>query len=198
MGAATDCDYLISETLRTKHRQGNIWTNFWIKLLLCLEIKIKILTSVRSKRYLSEIVTRVFQVESRDLHLTLRKIAIWLSKNCLKKSHFFKKIAKNFRFFQKNCQWQFFWKKWKFLAIFFEKMSSFWQFFDSQMAIFRKVSFRHAVSFSIYTKSFKFRIFTIDFPPGSLELVKQLFIHFLLKIFIVPWFTLQFTMYHFT
>jgi len=35
-------------------------------------------------------------------HLTLRKIAIWLSKNC-------------------------------------QKMSSFWQFFDSQMAIFRRV-----------------------------------------------------------
>ena len=35
--------------------------------------------------------------------------------------------------------WQFKKKKRKFLAIFFEKMSSFWQFFESQMAIFRRV-----------------------------------------------------------
>ena len=49
------------------------------------------------------------------------------------------KIAKSFTFFpqklpkififQKNCHWQF-----------LKKMSSFWQFFDSQMAIFRRVS----------------------------------------------------------
>ena len=45
--------------------------------------------------------------------------------------------------FQKNCQWQFFWKKLKFLAIFCEKMSSFWQFFDSQMAIFRRVRYKY-------------------------------------------------------
>ena len=44
--------------------------------------------------------------------------------------------------------WQFFWKKWKFLAIFFEKMSSFWQFFDSQIAIFRRVRLWHILTSS--------------------------------------------------
>ena len=62
-----------------------------------------------------------------------------------------KKLPKNLAFFQKlpkivimSKKWplQFFGKKWKFLAIFFEKMSSFWQFFDSQMAIFRRVRYR--------------------------------------------------------
>ena len=53
--------------------------------------------------------------------LTLLKIAIWLSKNCQKLDIFWKKIAKNFHFFKKNCQWQFFWKISKFLAIFFWK-----------------------------------------------------------------------------
>ena len=57
--------------------------------------------------------------------LTLRKIAIWISKNCQKLDIFFKKIAKNFHFFLKKLT--------------LEIMSSFWQFFDSQMAIFRRV-----------------------------------------------------------
>ena len=42
------------------------------------------------------------------LHLTLRKIAIWMSKNCQKLYFFF--IDKNCHFFQQNCQWQFCWK----------------------------------------------------------------------------------------
>ena len=76
-------------------------------------------------------------------HLTLQKIAIWLSKKCQKLDIFFQKIAKNFLFFfKKIANGNFFWKKWKFLAIFLEKMSSFWQFFDSQMAIFRRVRYR--------------------------------------------------------
>ena len=62
-------------------------------------------------------------------------IAIWLSKNWQKLDIFSQKIAKNFHFFQKNCHWQFFWTKWQFLSIFLKKMSSFWQFFDSQMAM---------------------------------------------------------------
>ena len=50
------------------------------------------------------------------------------------------KIAKNLTFVPKKML-KTFWKKLKFLAIFWEKMSSFWQFFHSQMAIFRRVSF---------------------------------------------------------
>ena len=42
-----------------------------------------------------------------SLHLTLRKIAIWMSKNCQKLDIFFKKIDKNCHFFQQNCHWQF-------------------------------------------------------------------------------------------
>ena len=49
------------------------------------------------------------------------------------------KIAKNFHFFSKKLPLVIFLKKKFFLAIFFEKMSSFWQYFDSQMAIFRRV-----------------------------------------------------------
>ena len=49
--------------------------------------------------------------------LTLRKIAICLSKNCKKLDIFKRKIAKNFHFFQKS-----FLKKWKFLA--FKKKKS--------------------------------------------------------------------------
>ena len=45
--------------------------------------------------------------------LTLRKIAIWLSKNCQKLDFFSKKIAKNFHFFPKKL------KKRQILAIFF-------------------------------------------------------------------------------
>ena len=54
-------------------------------------------------------------------NLTLRKIAIWMSKNCQKLDIFFKKIYKNFHFFQQNCQWQFFWKNKKFGHFFFLK-----------------------------------------------------------------------------
>ena len=80
-------------------------------------------------------------------HLTLRKIAIWMSKNFpkldifFKKYHFFKKITIG-NFVEKMTIFvNFFWKNVKFLA-FFWKMSSFWQFFDSQMAIFRRVSIK--------------------------------------------------------
>ena len=46
--------------------------------------------------------------------LTLRKIVIWMSK-----------MPKTWHFFKKKCQWQFFWKKWKFLAIFLKKYVKF-------------------------------------------------------------------------
>ena len=41
--------------------------------------------------------------EHMDLELTLRKIAIWLSKNCPKRAIFSKKLPK-LSFFSKNCQ----------------------------------------------------------------------------------------------
>ena len=56
-----------------------------------------------------------------------------MSKHCPKLDIFFKKIAKNCHFFQQNCQ------KLTFFSIFLKKMSRFWPFFDSQMAIFRRV-----------------------------------------------------------
>ena len=62
-------------------------------------------------------------------NLTLRKIAIWLSKNCQKPDIFSKKIAQNFHFFQKNCHWLFF--KWKMLAIFLKKCQVFGNFLNS-------------------------------------------------------------------
>ena len=65
--------------------------------------------------------------------LTLRKIAIWLSKNCQKLDIFSKKISKNLIFFKKLP-----------LAIFLKKMSCFWQFLDIQMAIFRRVRTWHS------------------------------------------------------
>ena len=61
--------------------------------------------------------------------LTLRKIAIWLSKNCQKLRHLKKKLPKIVFFFQKNCQWQFSWKKWQSLAFFFIKCQVFGNFF---------------------------------------------------------------------
>ena len=57
-----------------------------------------------------------------------------MSKNYQKLEIFSKKFCQNFLFLSKNCHWQ-------FLAIFLEKMSSFWQFFDSQIAILRRVSY---------------------------------------------------------
>ena len=53
--------------------------------------------------------------------LTLRKIAIWMSKNWPKLDIFFKRIDKNFHFFQKN----FFQKNVKFLAIFWQSNGNF-------------------------------------------------------------------------
>ena len=56
------------------------------------------------------------------------------------------KIAKNLTFFSKKLTKIViffnignFVDKWQFLSIFLKKKSSFWQFFDSQMAIFRRV-----------------------------------------------------------
>ena len=49
--------------------------------------------------------------------LILRKITIWLSKNCSKLDIFFKKLQKIVIFWY----WQFCWKKWQFLSIFFKK-----------------------------------------------------------------------------
>ena len=53
--------------------------------------------------------------------LTLRKIAIWMSKNCQKFDIFFKKNWQKFSFFQKNCQWQFFGQKMTIFVNFFWK-----------------------------------------------------------------------------
>ena len=52
-----------------------------------------------------------------NCHLTVKKLP--------KTWHFFKKIAKIFHFFQKNCQWKFFSKKLKFLAIFWHSNGNF-------------------------------------------------------------------------
>ena len=54
-------------------------------------------------------------------NLTLRKNAIWLSKNCQKHDIFFQKNCQKFSLF-----FQIFWKKKSFLQIFLKKMSSFW------------------------------------------------------------------------
>ena len=70
------------------------------------------------------------------MDLTLRKIAIWLSKNCQKLDIFFKKIVK-------NCH---------FLSIFLKKCQDIWQFFDIQLAIFRRFRFSDTflfVNFSV-------------------------------------------------
>ena len=66
-----------------------------------------------------------------NCHLTVKKLP--------KTWHFFKKnCAKIFIFFKKNCQWQFFLMK--IFGKLMKKMSCFWQFFDTQMAILRRVS----------------------------------------------------------
>ena len=57
--------------------------------------------------------------------LTLRKIAIWLSKNCQKLDIFSKKIARNFHFFQKIAN-----------SNFVEKNENFWQFFAEKCQVF--------------------------------------------------------------
>ena len=49
-------------------------------------------------------------------------------------------MPKIFIFFKKIANGNFL-RRMKILAIFFEGVSSFWQFFDSQMAIFRRVRF---------------------------------------------------------
>ena len=55
-----------------------------------------------------------------NCHLTVKKLP--------KTWHFYNKIAQNFHFFH----WQFFWKKWKFLAIFFLKKC---QVFDNFLTV---------------------------------------------------------------
>ena len=63
--------------------------------------------------------------------LTLRKIAIWMSKNYKKFTFFQKNWQKLSFFFQQNCQWQFCWKKKTIFVNFFEKnvkfLAIFWQ-----------------------------------------------------------------------
>ena len=49
-----------------------------------------------------------------NCHLNVKKL-----KNCQKRDSFFN--YQKFTFFQNNCQWQLFWKKLKFLAIFLKK-----------------------------------------------------------------------------
>ena len=56
--------------------------------------------------------TPIYNVEIHTC-LTLRKIAIWMSKNCQKK---WQKL-----FFEQNCQRQFCWNKWQFVSIFLTK-----------------------------------------------------------------------------
>ena len=90
----------------------------WSHLMSIWPLFATILTSLQRISSLQFYPINVWLFHEIPGHLTLRKIAIWLSK---------------------NCQKTFFWKKWKFLAILLKKMSSFWQFFDSQMAIFRRV-----------------------------------------------------------
>ena len=74
-------------------------------------LKIQILRFKSSVMRTSRHTYLAVLIETRisDVYLTLRKIAIWLSKNCQKLDIFSKKIAKNFHFFLKNCHWQFFW-----------------------------------------------------------------------------------------
>ena len=72
-------------------------------------------------------------------YLTLWKIDIWMSKNGQKLAIFFqKKFAKNCHFFNKIAKSNFVENKTIFGIL--KKNSSFWQFFDIQMAIFRRVS----------------------------------------------------------
>ena len=59
-------------------------------------------------------------VPGRCVNLTLRKIAIWLSKQLPNTLPFLKKLPKIFIFFKKIAIGNFFEKKWKFLAIFWE------------------------------------------------------------------------------
>ena len=106
----------------------NIWFNCCCKSYLCTGT---LPTPILSHMYTTLATFYFFPVWAvchATQDLTLRKIAIWLTK-----------IAKNLTFFSKKLPLVIFWKKLKFLAFFFEKMSSFWQLFVSQMAIFRRV-----------------------------------------------------------
>ena len=58
-----------------------------------------------------------------------------MSKNCQKLGFFSNILPKNFNFFRKNCQWQFFEKN-EYSLQFKKKTSSFWQFCWKKMTIF--------------------------------------------------------------
>ena len=74
-------------------------------------------------------------------YLTLLKIAIWLSKNCQKLDFFFFLMKKIVIFLNKIAIGNFVEKNDNFCQFKKKKKSSFWQFFDSQMAIFRRIRF---------------------------------------------------------
>ena len=91
-----------------------------------------------------------FKCCGADPDLTLRKVAIWMSKNskknwknvqknCQKLSFFSKNCQKLSFFFQKIANGNFLEKKDNFWQFFEKKCQRFWQFFDSQMTIFRRV-----------------------------------------------------------
>jgi len=66
---------------------------------------------------------KIVYVQNLGFLLTLRKIAIWLSKNCQKLDTFFKKIAKNFHFFQKKLPFA------KLCQVFGNFLTVKWQFY---------------------------------------------------------------------
>ena len=66
-----------------------------------------------------------------SIQLTLRKIAIWLSKNWQKLDIFFKKIAKNCHFFPKKLSMAIFWKKCQVLSL-DNFLTVKWQLFEGQ------------------------------------------------------------------
>ena len=79
--------------------------------------------------------TQVAQLRSQ-VNLTLRKIAIWMSKNCQTLENFF---CQKFSFFQKM----------NIFGNFFFKFQVFGNFFDIQLAIFRRVRGEHRLSSEI-------------------------------------------------
>ena len=82
-------------------------------------------------------------------HLNVKKLPKpwhFFQKNKAKNCLFFlnweiecQKVAKNLTFFQNNCQKIIIFSKIPIFVNFLEKMSCFWQFFDIQTAIFRRV-----------------------------------------------------------
>ena len=76
-------------------------------------------------------VSPFMHVPVGSVYLTLRKIAIWMSKMAKNLTFSPKKNWQKLSYFPKNCHRQFFWKNWKFFAIFFWKnvkfLAIFWQ-----------------------------------------------------------------------